>query len=194
MSHISRRYQPAILGLLFLAFFLRTYQLDRQALRGDEAATVLYSALPVTELWELSRITDPHPPLYYLMLHPWQGLVGESAWAMRFAGVTASVLAVAVLYALTRRTRHSFEISLLAAGFLAVNPFQIWLAQDVRSYPFFTLLGLLSSAALWLALNSQQDTPPTSTRPIRQVLLSAPGRPILLSRSLASTPIITRYS
>lgn len=142
-----------IVLLLLLAFFLRVYRLNGHALRGDEAATVLYSAIPVGQLWELSRITDPHPPLYYLLLHPWQWLAGESAWAMRFAGVTAAVLAVAVLYSLARRTLHRTPAALLAAGLLAVNPFQIWLAQDIRSYPFFALLGLLSSAALWQALN-----------------------------------------
>ncbi|MBI1878514.1 MAG: glycosyltransferase family 39 protein [Chloroflexi bacterium] len=95
-----------LLLLLLAAFFLRAYQLDGQSLRGDEAATVLYSALPINELWELSRVTDPHPPLYYLLLHPWQWLVGESAWAMRFAGVMASTLAVAALYALARCTHR----------------------------------------------------------------------------------------
>lgn len=146
------------LVILLLAFFLRVYQLDSQSLRGDEAATVLYSALPVTDLWELSRVTDPHPPLYYLMLHPWQEWVGESAWAMRFAGVIASTLAVAALYALARRTLWTTAPSLLAATLLAINPLQIWLAQDIRSYPFFTLLGLLSSWALWRALHSSQKS------------------------------------
>jgi hypothetical protein len=146
-----------VLLLLLLAFFLRTYHLDHQALRGDEAATVLYSALPVGELWELSRVTDPHPPLYYLLLHPWQSLLGESAWAMRFAGVIASVLAVASLYTLARRTRQPAGVSLLAAALLALNPLQIWLAQDIRSYPFFTLLGLLSSTALWTALHQPKN-------------------------------------
>ena len=156
--------RPAILLLLLLAFFLRLYRLDGQALRGDEAATILYAALPVTELWELSRVTDPHPPLYYLLLHFWQWLVGEGGWSMRLAGVAASTLGVAALYALAQRTLRSTTISLLAAGLLAINPFQIWLAQDIRSYPFFALLGLLSSGALWGALNSR----PGSGR--RQVL------------------------
>ncbi len=146
----------AILSILLLAFFLRAYRLDSQALRGDEAATVLYAALPVSGLWELSRVTDPHPPLYYLMLHPWQWLFGEEAWMMRFAGVCASTLAVAALYRLAQLTLCTPAISLLAAGLLAVNPLQIWLAQDVRSYPFFTLLGLLSSWALWQALSPQK--------------------------------------
>lgn len=149
----------AILLILLLAFFLRTYQLDHQALRGDEAATVLYSAIPVTELWELSRVTDPHPPLYYLLLHPWQWFMGEAAWMMRFAGVIASTLAVAALYALAQRTLHNTPISLLAAASLAISPLQIWLAQDVRSYPFFTLLGLLSSWALWTALHRGEGIP-----------------------------------
>ncbi|MBE7551982.1 MAG: glycosyltransferase family 39 protein [Anaerolineales bacterium] len=166
----------ASLLILLLAFFLRVYQLDSQSLRGDEAATVLYSALPITDLWELSRVTDPHPPLYYLMLHPWQGWAGESAWAMRFAGVTASTLAVAALYALAHRTLRTAAAPLLAAALLAVNPLQIWLAQDIRSYPFFTLLGLLSSWSLWRALHSSQK-PVTSNQ-----------------KSVASSQIYTLYA
>ncbi len=140
--------KPTLLFIILLAFFLRTYQLDQQALRGDEAATVLYSAMPINQLWELSRVTDPHPPLYYLLLHPWQWLLGEEAWTMRFVGVIASTLSVAALYGLARRALPH-EVSLLAAFLLAINPLQIWLAQDVRSYSLFTLLGLLSAMALW---------------------------------------------
>ncbi len=150
--HVSHLPHTLITFFLLLAFFLRIYQLDGQSLRGDEAASVIYSALPITELWELSRVTDPHPPLYYLMLHPWQWLMGENAWTMRFIGVATSVLSVAALYRLARRTLGDNRPGLLAAGLLAVNPLQIWLAQDVRSYPFITLLGLLSSWALWQAL------------------------------------------
>ena len=147
------RHSALALLIVLLAFFLRTYRLDDQSLRGDEAATVLYAALPISDLWELSRVTDPHPPFYYLLLHPWQWLIGEMAWVMRFAGVTASVLAVAMLYALSRRTLPATDLCLLAAALLTVNPLQIWQAQDIRSYPFFTLFGLLSSWALWSALN-----------------------------------------
>ncbi|NJN94828.1 MAG: hypothetical protein HC875_12385, partial [Anaerolineales bacterium] len=129
LNAAANRSQIIILLLLLAAFFLRTHQLDSQSLRGDEAATVLYSAMPISELWELSRVTDPHPPLYYLSLHPWQWLLGESAWAMRFAGVLASTLAVTALYTLVRRTLHRTGAALLAAGLLAVNPLQIWLAQ-----------------------------------------------------------------
>lgn len=147
--------RPVLLLLLVVAFSLRVYALDSQSLRGDEAATVHYSAMPVTGLWELSSITDPHPPLYYLLLHPWQWWLGEGEWPMRFAGVLASVLAVAALYRLGRQTHLSTLICLLAAGLLAVNPLQVWLAQDVRAYALFTLLGLLSAGALWSALHQR---------------------------------------
>src|SRR5690606_34589968 len=117
--------------IVLLAVGLRLYRLADQSLRGAEAPSVLYAALPVT----------------------WQWLLGESAWVMRYAGVMASVLAVATLYALSRRTLHSTSLSLLAAGLLALNPLQIWQAQDIRSYPFFTLFGLLSSWALWAVVS-----------------------------------------
>ncbi len=145
-----------VLLILLVAIVGRTYQLNGQSLRGDEAATVHYSALPIGELWELSRVTDPHPPLYYLILHPWQWLVGETAWAMRYAGVVASILAIAVLYSLSRRTLQPLNLGIFAAALLALNPFQIWLAQDIRSYPFFMLFGLLSAWALWHALSNHQ--------------------------------------
>jgi uncharacterized membrane protein len=75
---------------------------------------------------------------------------------MRFAGVLAGTLAVAALYRLARVSLRQPGIPLLAAALLAVNPLQIWLAQDIRSYPLFTLLGLLSSWALWGALTRAQ--------------------------------------
>ncbi|MBN1992657.1 MAG: glycosyltransferase family 39 protein [Anaerolineae bacterium] len=164
IAQYASRARFLILLILLLAFFLRAYQLDQQALRGDEAATVHYSALPVSLLWELSRVTDPHPPLYYLLLHPWQWLLGKEAWLMRFTGVIAGVLSVAALFTLARLTLRSVRLSLLAAALLALNPLQIWLAQDLRSYPIFTLLGLLSSWALWLALNpkTQRTAKPNS--------------------------------
>jgi hypothetical protein len=83
---------------------------------------------------------------------------------MRFAGVIASTLAVAALYALARRTLRIAATALLAAALLAVNPLQIWLAQDIRSYPFFILLGLLSSWALWQALHSSQGSVASSQK------------------------------
>jgi len=173
MKIIIKHPQLYIILIIWLAFGLRTYHLADQSLRGDEAATVLYSAMPITELWELSRITDPHPPLYYALLHPWQWLLGEAAWPMRFFGVIASTLAIALLYRLTYQTlseKHIIQaqaktsiplitiISLGAAFFLAINPLQIWLAQDLRSYPLFMVMGLLSSFALWQAVGSKEQT------------------------------------
>jgi hypothetical protein len=149
-----------ILFVVLVAFGLRVVYLDAQSLRGDEAATILYSAIPLGDLWELSRITDPHPPLYYAMLHPWQRVAGDNSFTMRFAGVLASVLAVAVLYRVAHQTLGNIPLALLAAALLAINPLQIWLAQDVRSYPFFVLFGLLSSWALWAALKSAPTRSP----------------------------------
>jgi 4-amino-4-deoxy-L-arabinose transferase-like glycosyltransferase len=175
---ISKFYRPALLmvPVILLAFWGRTFQLADQSLRGDEAATVLYAALPITGLWELSRVTDPHPPFYYLMLHPWQWLLGESVWVMRFAGVLASTLSVAALYALVRRTLPGPGLSLLAALLLAGNPLQIWQAQDVRAYPFFVLFGLLSAWGLWSALTRHPPAEPgwlsvNSFRPFLPYLL-----------------------
>ncbi len=147
-----------ILMMLMLAFALRLHQLDQHALRGDEAATVLYAALPLSHLWELARVTDPHPPLFYALLHGWQTLVGEQVWSMRFATAAFSTLSVAALYGLARLTVRHIRLSLLATLLLAISPLQIWLAQDLRAYPLFTLLGLLATAALWKSMTLDFQT------------------------------------
>ena len=48
-----------ILLMLLTAFWLRLYRLDVQSLRGDEAATVLYAALPLTDLWNWPASPTP---------------------------------------------------------------------------------------------------------------------------------------
>ncbi len=141
-----------ILGaIILLAFALRVFQLDAQSLRGDEAASALYASYPVSQIVEISRTVDPHPPTFYIGLHFWERLTGYGEFALRFWTLIPAVLSVAVLYALVRRLigRQSASI---AALLLAVNSFHIWHTQDLRSYAWLLLVGLLASFWLLKAL------------------------------------------
>jgi mannosyltransferase len=145
---VSRRLSWIALALLFGAFALRIYRLDSLSLRGDESFTVLFSARPLAELVEGIRNVEPNPPLYYLVLRGAMLLFGHSDFSTRYVSAFFGVLAIPLLYqlgrTLVRDRRLGGRVALVAAGLLAVNPYQIWHSQDVRNYTLWPALSLAS--------------------------------------------------
>lgn len=147
-------YRWMLLGVILLAFALRVYRLDSQSLRGDEAASAVYATFASEKIIDISRGTDPHPPLFYASLHGWESLTGLSEFAVRFWVLIPAVLAVPALYVLLRILVNR-RVGWAGAMLLAFNSFHIWHSQDVRSYTWLILLGLLASIFLWQALYRQ---------------------------------------
>src|SRR5919107_2404971 len=93
---------------------------------------------------------DGSPPLYYLLLHGWMGLVGEGEAATRALSLIFALIAVPVAYwagnaIFDRRT------GVLAAVGVAACPFLNYYAQETRMYSLVVLLSLLASACFILA-------------------------------------------
>ena len=133
------------------ALTIRVYRLDTFAFRGDESFTVQFSSLPAGELWEGIRSVEPNPPLYYYALRGWMALTGQSEYAARYFSVLFGVLCVPLTYALGRALGGR-RLGLVAAGLLAVNPFQIFHSQDVRNYTLWPAIVLAEWWFLWAAL------------------------------------------
>ena len=150
-SQAKNRRLWLLTAITLLAFTLRVYRLDFQSLRGDEAASATYAGLAAAEILEISRLADPHPPLFYLALHGWQRLAGPAEFAVRLWVLWPGVLMVPALYALARRLAG--ERAARSAAFLAaVNSYHVWHSQDARSYTWFALSGLWSAIFLWRSL------------------------------------------
>ncbi len=134
--------------LTVVAFALRLYLLGYQELRGDEGFSWNYiQGSPVSIAQRIIREGDPQPPLHYWLLWAWSRLNGDSEFALRFPSVFFSTLLVPLMYQIGRRFWRT-EIGLLAALITALQPQQIWLAQDVRNMYMLALVGLLGT--LWL--------------------------------------------
>jgi mannosyltransferase len=143
---------PLVLLLLTLvAFGLRIYRLDHQPLRGDESFTIQFSAHELDWLFPNIANVEPNPPLYYLLLHYWMALVGQSEFVTRFLSLLFGVISVPIIYQLGRSMGRP-KVATLAAALLAVNPFQVWHAQDVRNYTVWPALSMASLVFLLLAL------------------------------------------
>lgn len=131
------------LALLAAALGLRLYRLEAQSLWYDEGASARLSEGPLRRILE-GAAQDIHPPLYYLLLHAWMGAAGRSVFAMRALSAMGGVLLVAAIGALAGRW-FGRQAGLWAMALMAVHPFAVYYAQEVRMY---TLLGL------WAALHT----------------------------------------
>ncbi len=151
-----------ILGIILLSFGLRLYHLDTFSFWTDEGLTPLRSGYSIPEILS-NTITiqagsgqDTHPPLYYLIIHFSRKLWGETDFAYRFPSVLAGILLVPLVYQFGRRLKNRW-LGLLAAGITAVNPLQIWYAQEARMYTLLVLLAALTSYVLWQALTTRRN-------------------------------------
>src|SRR5690606_1228999 len=85
--------------------------------------------------------------------HLWLDWVGHSEFALRYAGVIWSVLAVAILCRLARRLALPVGMAGVAALLFALSPYAVWHSQDARMYNLSLCLTLAST---WLMIEALQ--------------------------------------
>jgi len=131
-----------IIGLVLVSAGLRFYMIAAKDVWLDEANTVRIAENPTGSM--ISRLKlDSSPPLYYLMLHYWMKIFGQSESAIRGLSALLGVLLVAAVFLVTRRLFDK-ETGLVSAAFTALSPIQIMYSQETRMYTLLPLLGLLS--------------------------------------------------
>ena len=139
----SPRLVMSLLLLVFLAAFaLRLYRLGYQSLWYDEAVSI---HLATKDLRGLTQHTagDIHPPLYYYLLHFWVRAVGSSEFSAAFLSLVFGMLIIAGCYRLGTEL-YDRRIGLLTAFLVAMSPFNLWYAQEIRMYTLGAFLGLVS--------------------------------------------------
>jgi len=152
-----RRVWPTSGSLALVALgagILRFVGLAKESIWLDEATSIIIARMDLASVvaWAAG---DIHPPLYYLALHLWLGL-GDSEFSVRALSALFGVLTVVIVYALGREL-FSPRVGLLSALLLGLSPLHIWYSQETRMYVMVTMLGLLASYVLLLALRRQQQ-------------------------------------
>lgn len=93
-----------------------------------------------------------HPPFYYVLARFWAELFGDSVLAMRSLPALISLIVFPVTYLLCLELFNSPLTGWVAMALMAISPFHVLYAQEVRQYSLFTVLILISSALLLQAL------------------------------------------
>jgi uncharacterized membrane protein len=147
-GQVSWDKRPGILGgialaVVLLAAALRIYRLDWQSVWFDEVFSLIVAAPSqrFEEFWGWVR-TDVHPPLYYLLLRIWSGILGQSEAATRSLSAIFGVLTVAAAGIVFRPALSPVgRVSLMLL--FAVSPAAIRYSQEVRSYALLIFLATL---------------------------------------------------
>lgn len=94
-------------------------------------------------------IEDPqHPPLYFILSHGWNQLLGSSVAVKRALPALISLFIFPSLYWFCLELFSSPVTGWVAMGIVSVSPFHVLFAQEDREYSLWTVTILLSSAAL----------------------------------------------
>lgn len=149
---ISRRAELAWVGLvLFVALSLRVELLLGRPLWVDEALSLEMASQLPPAIWATSAREEPHPPGYYLLLRAWVNLTGLGGAHARWLSLPLGLAGVLATWQLGRRVGGQ-AVGILAAGMLALNPYQVFASGEVRMYALLCLLGLVATALVLTAV------------------------------------------
>ncbi|HEX7586752.1 MAG TPA: glycosyltransferase family 39 protein, partial [Anaerolineae bacterium] len=144
----SKTWLVALLALVLLAFALRMVQIGQLRMWGDEGFSVYSANRDLVAISFESKDVDPHPPLYYYLLHFYLPIAGFSEFSIRFLSVFFGTATVALIYAIGKRM-FDLRVGLLATAIAALAPFGVQYSQEVRMYALVMFLGAI---ALWFFL------------------------------------------
>lgn len=135
------------------ALIVRLATIDHEPLWLDEGYTLLFSGLPLPQLFTVGGAHE-HPPLFYLIVHLVRSI---HDWYLipRIVSAVAGALAVTATYFLGYRL-YGTAAGLIAGVFAVLAPMHVWYSQDGRGYEVACLAVILSYLALFEALNDNR--------------------------------------
>jgi len=134
-----------LLLILFLASFLRLYQLDFQGIWLDEMHTMIESnpELTFAEFKHIVFFREGMGHFYFLTVRILQEIFGISSYVVRFFSAVMGIAAVYSIYSLGKSI-YSKNAGLIAAALLSVNAFIIFYSQEARPYMLLVFAAIFS--------------------------------------------------
>ena len=131
---------------IVLAIGLRLLGIDAQPLWYDELYSAAFAIQTIPDIVTSVRAHDPHPSLFYILLHFWMKFGTDDVW-LRLNSVSWSLLAILPTFLVGRRLFGTYG-GFWAAFILTISPIAIFFAQEVRMYAM--LMSLVAFNLLFL--------------------------------------------
>lgn len=132
-----------LVGVTVIGAVLRFTTLSNQSYWFDEAQAAHELHLSFGAMFSAISANEPNPPLFFILAWPWTKVFGASEAGLRSFSALIGTAVIPLTY-LCGRELISRRAGLLAALFVAVNPFMTWYSQEAREY---MLLAALCSAS-----------------------------------------------
>lgn len=133
---------------------LRLSTLNTRSFWLDEATSVRQAGWSIAEMlaWEAHNV---HPPLFHTLLHFWMVAFGRAELVVRLFSVMWGLAAIPLVY-WAARAFYDRRTALIATAVIALSPFFIWYAQEARMYTMMLVFAMLSTGAMWRALERRR--------------------------------------
>ena len=128
--------------ILSVGLFLRIYHLGYESIWVDEGYSIIFAKLNFPQLIEVTS-KDVHTPFYFMILHYWINLFGDSEFSIRFPSAVFGFIAIVMVYKVGGLIFDK-KVGLLSSLILALSVFHIHYSQDARMYSLMALLSLVS--------------------------------------------------
>ena len=142
---IARDYGRWLSLVTLLALGLRLFRLGHQSLWIDEGMSFAWID-EIDARGPRALLQNIHGPLHAFAIYA-TSRISTSEWWLRLPSVVAGTLAVPALSAVVRRL-WGVHVALLAALLMALSPFGLFYAQEVRNYAFTLLFASLATLAV----------------------------------------------
>jgi uncharacterized membrane protein len=129
------------LAIVLAGFGVRSAGLGADSLWYDETVSAFLAGQDVAAL-VAHTARDIHPPGYYLVLHAWVRVAGDSEFTLAFLSLVWGILLCALTYRLARRLLGK-RVAGWALMLVALSPYNVWYSQEVRMYTLAAVLGVL---------------------------------------------------
>ncbi|MBI3396892.1 glycosyltransferase family 39 protein [Candidatus Woesebacteria bacterium] len=137
-----------IYTIVAISLLIRVLYLNHHDFWFDEAFSWFVASKNFKSII-IASVADNHPPLYYLILHLWMDVFGNSEVALRSLSLVFGLLSVPVFYKLAKTFNE--KLSLFATLLFSISPLAVYYSAETRMYSLFLLL-TLCSVYVWIKL------------------------------------------
>ena len=143
-----------VLGIIFVGFCLRVFQLSAKNIWFDEACSISFASNNFNIFTHRYLVK----PVYFFLLKGWIAMFGSHEFPTRFLSVIFGVLSIWLIYKLGKML-FSGKVGIISAFILASSSYHINYSQQVRNYTLFGFLGLASMMFFvkWLRKSKSTD-------------------------------------
>ncbi len=152
-----------VLVVTLIGAVVRVLLLGGKGMWLDETFSVWLANHPLGDLLHWTATIDQHPPLYYLLLHYWMALTGDSPSDVRLLSVVFGTATIPVIYLIGKRMSGAV-VGVAAAVLLAFSPFNIRFAEETRMYTLLTFNAAVAMYALVRLLTDPRATSPIGSQ------------------------------